>query len=71
MQQLGVLIPRTLRMGDLFTRSSPNQYMIMLHSLTYEDCKMLIDRIMQALDSKYLSKLIGATVRPVRPVDGV
>jgi len=71
MQQLGVLIPHTLRMGDLFTRSSPNQYMIMLHSLTYEDCKMLIDRIMQALHSKYLSKLIGATIRPVRPVDSV
>jgi len=69
MQQLGKMIPRTLRMGDLFTRASPNQYMIMLHSLTYEDCKMLIDRIIQALDTKYLSKLIGAAVRPVRPVD--
>ena len=68
MQQLGMMIPRTLRMGDLFTRSSPSQYMIMLHSLTYEDCKMLIDRIIQALDSKYLSKLIGASVRPVRPM---
>jgi len=68
MQQLGMMIPRTLRMGDLFTRSSPSQYMIMLHSLTYEDCKMLIDRIIQALDTKYLSKLIGAAVKPVRPV---
>ena len=68
MQQLGMLIPRTLRMGDLFTRASPSQYMIMLHSLTYEDCKMLIDRIMRALDSKYLSKLIGATIKPVKPL---
>jgi len=68
MKQLGMLIPRTLRMGDLFTRAGPNQYMVMLHSLTYEDCKMLIDRILQALDSKYLSKVIGASVRPVKPI---
>ena len=68
MQQLGMLIPRTLRMGDLFTRASPSQYMLMLHSLTYEDCKMLIDRIMQALDTKYLTKVIGASIKPVKPI---
>jgi len=68
MQRLSELIPQTLRMGDLYTRSSPSQYMLMLHSLTYEDCKMLIDRILQALDSKYLSKIIGTSIKPVRPL---
>jgi len=69
MKQLGMLIPKTLRMGDLFTRSSPNQYMLMLHSLTYEDCKMLIDRIMHDLDSKYLTKIVGTSIKPVIPLE--
>ena len=68
MGQLEKLIPVNLRMGDLFTRSSPNQYILLLHSLTYEDCKMLIDRILQALETKFLSKIIGASIRPVKPI---
>ena len=68
MKQLGMAIPVNLRMGDLFTRSGPNQYMLMLHSLTYEDCKMLIDRIMYALDAKYLPKIIGTSIKPVIPI---
>jgi len=68
MKQLGMLIPRTLRMGDLFTRASPSQYMLMLHSLTYEDCKMLVDRIMHGLDSKYLTKIIGTSIKPIKPI---
>ena len=69
MKQLGEAIPKCLRMGDLFTRCSPNQYMIMLYSLTYEDCKMLINRIIRSIDSKYLPKLVATTIRHVSPVD--
>ena len=68
MQQFAKSIPATLRMGDLYTRSGPGQYMLMLSSLTYEDCKMLIDRIMYSLDAKYLSKVIGTSIKPVTPV---
>jgi len=68
MGQLEKLIPVNLRMGDLFTRSSPNQYILLLHSLTYEDCKMLIDRIMYGLDSKYLSKIVGSSIKPIKPI---
>ena len=68
MQQFAKVIPTTLRMGDLFTRSGPGQYMLMLHSLTYEDCKMLIDRIMYSIDAKYLSKVIGTSIKPVTPL---
>ena len=68
MQQFSKVIPATLRMGDLYTRSSPGQYLLMLHSLTYEDCKMLIDRIMYSLDAKYLSKVIGTSIKPVTPI---
>ena len=68
MGQLGKLIPANLRMGDLFTRSSPNQYILMLSSLTYEDCKMLIDRIMYGLSSRFLPKIIGTSIRPIKPI---
>jgi DNA-binding SARP family transcriptional activator len=68
MKQLGLAIPHNLRMGDLFTRASPHQYILMLHSLTYEDCKMLIDRIMHELDAKYLTKVIGHSIKPVIPI---
>ena len=68
MGQLSTIIPKNLRMGDLFTRSCPCQYLIMLHSLTYEDCKMLVNRILQDLDSKYLSKVVGTTIKPLKPL---
>jgi len=68
MKQLGMAIPVNLRMGDLFTRSGPSQYMLMLHSLTYEDCKALIDRIMYALDARYLPKIIGTSIKPIAPI---
>jgi len=68
MKQLGMAIPRCLRMGDLFTRSSPSQYMLLLYSLTYEDCQMLINRILRAVDSKHLSNLIGTSIKHVSTV---
>jgi len=69
MKQLGLAIPKCLRMGDLFTRSSPNQYMILLYSLTQEDCQMLISRILRAIDSKYLPSLIGTQFLLITPVE--
>jgi len=69
MKQLGVAIPACLRMGDIYTRSSPSQYMILLYSLTYEDCQMLINRILRSIDSKYLSKLIGTHYRHIGPIE--
>ena len=69
MKQLGTAIPGCLRMGDLFTRCSPNQYMLMLYSLTYEDCKMLVNRILNAIDSRHLPNLKGTSIRHVKPVE--
>jgi len=68
MKKLGQIIPGCLRMGDLFTRSSPNQYMMMLYSLTYEDCQMLIHRILGMLDSKHLSNLLKTEVKYISPM---
>ena len=68
MKQLGMIIPGSLRRGDLFTRSSPNQYVLMLHNLTYENCKMLVNRIMRTLDSKKTPKIAGTTIRALIPI---
>ena len=68
MKQLGMAIPGCLRMGDLFTRFSPSQYLIMLYSLTYEDCKMLVNRILRAVDSKHLPKLITTSIKHISPI---
>ncbi|MCL2046452.1 MAG: winged helix-turn-helix domain-containing protein [Oscillospiraceae bacterium] len=68
MMHLGKAISETLRKGDLYTRSSPNQYMLMLHKLTYENCKMLVNRILRGVDSKYLPKVIGTSIKPITPM---
>ena len=69
MQRLGKVIPATLRKGDLFTRSAGNQYMLMLHNLTYENCVDLTNRILESLESKHLSKITATTIRPIIPVE--
>ena len=68
MNSLGSAIAKTLRKGDLYTRSSPSQYMLMLNKLTYENCKTLVNRILSSLDTKYLPKVIGTTIRPITPI---
>jgi len=69
MKQLGMVIPCNLRKGDLFTRTSPNQYMLMLHNLTYENCKMLVDRILRTLDTKRLARISDTTIKPLIPIE--
>jgi len=69
MRQLGMVIPVCLRRGDIFTRSSPNQYMLMLYSLTYEDCQMLIQRILSSLDSKHLPNMINTELKFICSMD--
>jgi hypothetical protein len=69
MKQLGMAIPGNLRRGDLFTRSSPNQYMLMLHSLTYDNCNMLVNRILRYLDDKRQSMIEGISIVALEPID--
>ena len=68
MKPLSVAITKTLRKGDIYTRSGPSQYMLMLHKLTYENCKMLVNRILSVLESKYLPKVIGTSIKPITPI---
>jgi len=68
MKQLSHAIPRSLRKGDIFTRSAPGQYMIMLNSLTYEDCKMLVKRITDSVGENFASKITGTSIKPIKPI---
>ncbi|MCL1808431.1 MAG: winged helix-turn-helix domain-containing protein [Clostridiales bacterium] len=67
-KQLFKVIPDNLRQGDLFTRAGNNQYMIMLQNISYENCKMLSNRILHSLDAKDRAKIIRATIKPVTPI---
>jgi DNA-binding SARP family transcriptional activator len=69
MQRLAVVIPATLRKGDLYTRSAGNQYMLMLHNLTQKNCEALTNRILQSLDSRHISKISAMTIRPITPIE--
>ena len=69
MQRLALVIPTTLRKGDLFTRSAGNQYMLMLHNLTHQNCVDLTNRILQSLDSKHIAKISAMTIRPITPIE--
>ncbi|MCL2222740.1 MAG: winged helix-turn-helix domain-containing protein [Oscillospiraceae bacterium] len=70
MHQLGRAVQNHIRMGDLFTRYSPGQYMVMLYSLTYEDCKMIIGRILRAVDSRYLADIKASHVTLIGEING-
>ena len=69
MKQLGKAIPSRLRKDDLFTRAGPNQYILMLQNLTYEDCRMLVERIISAIDTKHLTEITGITIKQASPVE--
>jgi hypothetical protein len=69
MKQLGMAIPGNLRRGDLFTRSSPNQYMLMLHNLSYENCSMLVGRILRSLDEKRQSMITESSIVGLVPIE--
>jgi len=68
MKKLGTIIPGNLRKGDMFTRASPNQYLLMLSNLNNKDCETLVNRILSSIDAKYLKGIIGVTIKPVVPI---
>jgi len=68
MTHLSAIISRSLRMGDLFTRSNANQYMILLRSISHKDCEMLINRILGQVSVKHLAKIIKTTIEEIKPI---
>ena len=69
MDALYSTIRRTLRRGDIFTRYSLNQYLIMLPTTTFETSNMVMERLKRAYRKEFPNtpvQLIGRTT-PVTP----
>lgn len=62
-------IRRTLRRGDIFTRYSLNQYLIMLPTTTYETSNMVMERIKKAYRREFPNTPVSlrCSTTPVTP----
>jgi len=68
MPNLKNIIQSSLRKGDVFTRAAPNQCVLMLQGLTYENCKMLSKRILRAHNQKHRAYPLEISIRPITPI---
>ena len=50
-EEVGEAIRRTLRKGDLYTRYSRNQYLVLLLDVSQEDCRIVIERINKTFEN--------------------
>jgi hypothetical protein len=62
------LIQFSLRKGDIFTRTGPYQFVLLLQSLTYEDCKTLVQRIRAKYNKTRSPYPLEATIKPITPI---
>lgn len=64
-EDLHAAIKGTLRRGDMFTRYSDNQYLILLMEIKQEDCARVIERINNNLEKRTRRKYIEYNIAPV------
>lgn len=66
---LNELIQKTLRRGDVFSRFSPSQYILMLPTLTFENCEKVIDRIAKKYRQSYCASetKLSVVIQPLEP----
>ncbi|MFV0401930.1 MAG: BTAD domain-containing putative transcriptional regulator [Oscillospiraceae bacterium] len=71
MDALSATIQKSLRKGDVYSRFSASQYVLMLPTLTYENCEMVMNRILKRFRQTCRVKGISvhATIHPLDPVD--
>jgi GGDEF domain-containing protein len=71
MDNLFEVIKSSLRRGDVFSRFSATQYVLMLPTLTYENCEMVMERVIRRYRQTFRAKAaeIIASVQPLSPVE--
>lgn len=71
MDQLLECIRVSLRKGDVVSRFSPTQYVLMLPTLTYENGQMVLDRICKRFRQDFRNRdiRIHTNLQPLLPVD--
>lgn len=63
MDQLKEVLIRSLRRGDVVSRFSGAQYVVMLPSASYEDSGVVMDRVVRAFQYQHRSSVLRLTVR--------
>lgn len=71
MEHLLGCVRESLRRGDVFSRFSPTQYVLMMPTLTFENGEMVMERICKRFRQDFRNKDIRlhATLQPLQPVD--
>ncbi len=61
MDELGSSIRNSLRRGDVYSRYSVSQYLMLLPTATYENGEMVLKRIIQNFKKEYSRKDLSIT----------
>ena len=71
MDNLFDVVQKQLRKGDVFARFSASQYVLMLPTLTYENCDIVISRIVKKHKQNYRPKgvTVISRIQPLDPID--
>ena len=71
MGHLGNAVTSSLRHGDVYTRYSVSQYMLLLPSASYENGEMVMQRIIRNYKKAYLRKdiIIHYSLQAVAPFE--
>jgi DNA-binding SARP family transcriptional activator len=71
MDGLFEVIRHSLRKGDVFSRFSAAQYVLMLPNLTFENCEMVMARVIKNFKQSYRPKgvAIYSKVQPLEPME--
>lgn len=70
MSKLLLTVNESLRRGDVYTRYSPSQYLVMLQMLTFENAQMVVKRIQKRFKHEY-PKLTAKLDTEVIPIETV
>ena len=69
MKKLLCVMRNNLRRGDTISQFSPSQYALLLTTVNYDTCKMVVERIRRAFYSELSNSNIMFTYR-MGPIDG-
>lgn len=63
--ELDAAIHAALRRGDLYTKYSVNQYLVLLFDIKLEDCQSVIDRINDSFESPYRKNYLKYSIKNI------
>lgn len=64
-EELHTAIRAALRRGDLYTKYSANQYLVLLFDIKLEDCQIVIDRINDSFENPYRKNYLKYSIKNI------